>query len=130
VKGYFIVKDGQLVPVSDETANKFSSSDGKVFLVSLDDEQPLNDRQRAALFAMVREFEENLPDKFKQVFWQKFHENHHAPIETKLIVDMLKSMYGISSIADGRCSKKELSDFVRWAQERLEEISSAALNYK
>ncbi len=127
--GHFYVKDGVLEPVSEADRKAIAGLDGQVFRVSLDDEQPLNDRQRAAYWCLIRDFIENLPRPALRVFWQLFHSGHYAPLEDKLLSDTLKGMYGIKSIADGACSKQELSDYVQWAEARMEEIASACRAY-
>lgn len=124
--GMFFVQDGVLVPLSGKEASKIAKLEGQTFEVSLDDERPLNDRARAALFAYVRDWSASLPETFRKAFWKNWHNTHYAPVDDKAIIDMLKSMYGIKSIATARCGRQEFSDFHAWAVARLEEVSAAA----
>lgn len=129
--GIFVVHDGKLEAVGDDPATKsILKLEGQVFHVTLDDECPLNDRQRAMLFAHTKAWIESLPDPVRKMFWRFFHQAHYAPVDPKTVIDTLKAMYGIKSIANARCSRQQLSDFVRWAMDRMDEISAAAQNVR
>ena len=119
-----------LFPAGDSAEKEIRGLTGQLFTVSLDDEAPLNDRQRAFLFAFTRDWIASLPDPVRRMFWKFFHAHNYAPVETKTVIDTLKSMYGIKSIATNKCTREQLSAFVEWATQRMDEIGAAAQNVR
>lgn len=124
--GAFIVKDGVLVPVDTDAEKAVAGLEGQAFAVTLDDERPVNDRRRAALFAWLRDWRASLPDSFNRNFWRNFFGALYCPADEKTILDFLKKVHGTKSLATGKCSDAQLADFFRFVQERCDEIKAMA----
>lgn len=128
-RGLFFVKDGALVPVGPDGEKALAGLDGQMFQATLDDEQPVNDARRAALFATVRDWIDNRTPAFMRSFWRNFHgaAPDVSPVDAETVVAVLKKMHGVDSIANGNISDDELADFFAFVNRTLDHV--AAIDY-
>lgn len=128
-RGLFFVQNGALYPVGVDGAKMLEGLDGQMFTATLDDEQPVNDARRAALFATVRDWIDNRTPEFMRAFWRNFHgaAPDVSPVDAETVVAVLKKMHGIGSIANGAISDDDLAEFFAFVNRTLDHV--AAIDY-